>query len=40
MNKIISTFLLFGILCALIYIGVQLKELGYVLDNIPRELRR
>ena len=38
MNKIINTVLLFGILCALIYIGVQLKVLGYELNGIDIRL--
>ena len=40
MNKIINTVLLFGILCAMIYIGLQLKSIGYDLDSIGVELRQ
>ena len=40
MNKIINTVLLFGILCAMIYIGLQLKSIGYGLDSIGFELRQ
>lgn len=38
MNKIINTVLFFGILCAMIYIGLQLKSIGYELDGIEIEI--